>query len=223
MILNSIYNKLKPTFLSIECNGDCRDLRFLDESDHQGDCSAVLNAKYKRLKLAKVDKKTIDGVLGKRISPAYKFIDSFVSEEKGYCSGNSIIISGPPGIGKTVVSCSLIAEKGGLYVFAPNFSDFFLNSTENRKINKIHYLVVDDMGFEDLTAWMKGRLDTFIHVRSQNKLPTVFTTNLSLVDFKKRYSYSKRLESRFSDWIYGFCNVAGPDLRKLKNNNSLKH
>ncbi len=53
-------------------------------------------------------------------------------------------------------------------------------------LKNVDLLVLDDLGMEATTPWVKEKLDTLVNYRSENALPLVVTTNLSFEQMSER-------------------------------------
>lgn len=63
-----------------------------------------------------------------------------------------------------------------------------------RDLETVGLLVLDDLGAEHITDWTKEQIFAIVNARKGGKLPTVFTSNLSLRDLEK--AYGPRISSR---------------------------
>lgn len=115
-----------------------------------------------------------------------------------------LILSGPAGSGKTTAAANwlvragpiLAAAKFGLKLHPPMFitaTRLFRASRYDTDlmdtIEKARKLVVDDIGTEysDQKGFVTSFVDGLFNSRYEHLLPTVFTTNLRVDDFKARY------------------------------------
>lgn len=111
------------------------------------------------------------------------------------------------GCGKTSWACKIMShyfrkitfstglENEGLYIFLPTFleeircsydsedPDFeqVLSMVENCKL-----LIVDDIGAEQVTDWVRERMISLIHSRYSNGLCTIYTSNLSPEELREK-------------------------------------
>lgn len=136
-------------------------------------------------------------------------------------NGEGILFYGPCGVGKTHLA-SAIANK-----YAENINFLFVSCPE--LLNKIRrgfdsgadlealeaaktvpFLILDDIGAEKPTEWVRETLYILVDYRSEHKLSTVFTTNCSPNEL------ADRLGDRIASRIIGMCQVIkmdGPDFR----------
>ncbi len=104
---------------------------------------------------------------------------------------NSLFLCGPCGIGKTHLAAAILnfwKEKANtLYVSCPNFlkslRDNFTNPSHPNRLHMaqtIDLLVIDDLGAEKNSEWVRETLFILINHRYEHELATIFTTNASL-------------------------------------------
>lgn len=74
-------------------------------------------------------------------------------------------------------------------------------------------LIIDDLGTEFTNNLIASELFSLINDRHLRKKATVISTNLSLEDFRNRYS--DRIFSRITS-NYEICKITGPDIRMYK-------
>ena len=105
------------------------------------------------------------------------------------------------GNGKTSWACKIMShyfrkiafnsglENEGLYIYLPTFLDDLRNSYNNpspefaeelEMVKSCNLLIIDDIGAERVTEWVRERLVSIINTRSSNGLCTIYTSNLSL-------------------------------------------
>ena len=135
--------------------------------------------------------------------------------------GRGLLIMGAPGLGKTFLCRSLAAKASGekpvMYITAPELARNFLDHrlgepVELRYIWNAPLLIVDDLGAETCSMNVTSEyLCEMIEKRAAGKLPTVFSTNLSIEDIKNRYG--ERVSSRLSSDSYSAYMLFGEDIR----------
>lgn len=74
-------------------------------------------------------------------------------------------------------------------------------------------LIVDDLGTEYTNNFVNSQLFSLINQRHLHQKATIISTNLSLEDFRNRYS--DRIFSRITS-NYELCKLTGPDIRMYK-------
>lgn len=141
-------------------------------------------------------------------------------------TNNTILFSGETGTGKTFIAKSLLKtyildDNFGLYIPSFNLNNEFLtyhtNFDKNKSLDKFispDILVIDDLGTENI--YKNVTLEYFLYIlneRQQNNKITVFSTNLTLLDLKTRYTerFFSRLIDKNQSLIFNF---KGTDLRK---------
>jgi len=74
-------------------------------------------------------------------------------------------------------------------------------------------LIIDDLGTEYTNSFINSQLFSLINERHLAKKAVIISTNLSLEDFRNRYS--DRIFSRITSH-YEICKITGPDIRMYK-------
>jgi len=74
-------------------------------------------------------------------------------------------------------------------------------------------LIIDDLGTELTNNFVASQLFSLINDRHLQQKAVVISTNLSLEDFRNRYS--DRIFSRITS-NYELCKITGPDIRMYK-------
>lgn len=157
------------------------------------------------------------------VETSRKFIKNFNS---GY---HNLFFYGTVGTGKSFLSGCVakeLIENGHsvIYFSASGLFDtlskykFDYKNTEN--LHKIYedlfqcdLLIIDDLGTEYTNNIINSELFSMINERHLQKRSTVISTNLSLEDFRNRYS--DRIFSRITS-NYDICKLTGPDIRMYK-------
>ena len=104
------------------------------------------------------------------------------------------------GSGKTSWACKIMShyfrkiafntglENEGLYIFLPTFLEDLRDSYDSREadfeqvlsmVKNCKLLIIDDIGAERVTEWVRERLVSIINTRVSNDLATIYTSNLS--------------------------------------------
>jgi DNA replication protein DnaC len=137
----------------------------------------------------------------------------------------SLLLHGPFGTGKTSLAVAILRrevehEGGGLFFTVPTLLDHIratyapASTIDEREV--IHevkttpFLVLDDLGAERVTEWVREKLFTVINHRHDEDLPTVFTSNLDVAQL------GEHIGERTVWRIVEMCNAVkldGPNLR----------
>ena len=149
--------------------------------------------------------------------------------------GNSLYIWGKnTGCGKTSWACKIMShyfrkiafnsglENEGLYIYLPVFLNNLRNSFDNKTpefdmelsmVNNCNLLIIDDIGAERLTEWVRERIVSIIHTRVSNGLSTIYTSNLSPEELKEE------MGDRIASRILGcstIIEITGADRRSVQ-------
>lgn len=137
---------------------------------------------------------------------------------------DSVFFTGRYGCGKTHLAVALCRELirkekkyeilfshaiDMLYTIRKNLED--LDSYIN-KYSSADFLVIDDLGAERTTDWVIETFSLIIDRRDREMLPTIITSNLSLVDIEEKLS--GRISSRIANGKIVKINL--PDYRKKR-------
>ena len=136
------------------------------------------------------------------------------------------------GNGKTSWACKIMGyyfrkiafssglEKEGLYIYLPTFLDDLRNSYNNpspefdeelEMVKSCKLLIIDDIGAERVTEWVRERIVSIINTRSSNGLCTIYTSNLSLKGLTDKLG-DDRISSRIKGSVQEI-NLLGKDNR----------
>jgi DNA replication protein DnaC len=129
----------------------------------------------------------------KRLSQRY--VDEFVTDE-GRFSERGLLFSGPTGVGKTHLAVSVLRGLIERYRIRALFSDCtaLLHRLQNtferdaergksdvlRPVLSAEILVLDDLGAQKSSEWVREILYLVLNERYSARLPTILTTNLRL-------------------------------------------
>ena len=116
-------------------------------------------------------------------------------------NGDGLYIWGKStGCGKTSWACKIMGyyfrkiafttglENEGLYIFLPTFLEDLRDNYDNKDpdfeqvlsmVKGCKLLIIDDIGAERVTEWVRERMVSIINTRSSNGLCTIYTSNLS--------------------------------------------
>lgn len=136
------------------------------------------------------------------------------------------------GNGKTSWACKIMGyyfrkiafssglENEGLYIYLPTFLNDLRKSYNNpslefeeelEMVTKCKLLIIDDIGAERVTEWVRERIVSIINTRSSNGLCTIYTSNLSLKGLTERLG-DDRISSRIRGSVQEI-NLLGKDNR----------
>ena len=105
-----------------------------------------------------------------------------------------LLLWGGYGVGKTSLAVALMrswlddSRRPALFVTAPDLLDRLRASYQHdaegseddvlRAVREVPFLVLDDLGAERVTDWVRERLFVVINHRHDHQMPTVYTSNL---------------------------------------------
>jgi len=159
----------------------------------------------------------------KPFSMIKSYVESFNSDVSV-----GIMLVGPVGTGKTHLAIAILQElikKGhaGAYVTVPELLDEIRDSISSdvkggsaklmQLVKTIPVLVLDDMGTEKATEWVRERLFVIINARYEDMKPTIITTNCGIEELQERIG--ERTVSRLWEMCKGVV-LEGEDRRKRR-------
>lgn len=137
------------------------------------------------------------------------------------------------GCGKTSWACKIMGyyfrkvafesglENEGLYIYTPTFLEDLRNSYSNpdedfsevlEMLKKCKLLIIDDIGAEKVTEWVRERLVSIINTRVSGGLSTIYTSNLSPNELVSQF------EERIASRVLGcsqIVEITGKDRRGI--------
>ncbi len=130
-----------------------------------------------------------------------KFYDDYLKGE----NPKGIYLNGNFGCGKTYLIAALFNElakkdKNSVITYFPEFlrslkANFEDSEVYNYQFDRVKYaplLLIDDIGAENLSDWARDEvLQTILQYRLEDKLPTFFTSNLTLEELEAHLATSK--------------------------------
>lgn len=142
-------------------------------------------------------------------------------------TGESLLLMGPVGTGKSHLGIAVLLELiykplflrfkllNLMYISLPAFLTE-LRATQNemklKKASESEFLVIDDLGIETLDDWGREKVFTLINKRYQDKLPTVFISDLSPAELVGKMD--ERITSRLHEMCRGVM-IGGNDKRRM--------
>lgn len=128
---------------------------------------------------------------------AYRIAEAYVREwERVKEEGEWLLLVGDYGTGKThlafgILNALLNQGVSGLAATVPDMLDELRPGRDDenermRALKTIDLLILDDLGAERDTEWVRERLFAIFNARSANLLPTVITSNVSLEELERQ-------------------------------------
>ena len=127
---------------------------------------------------------------------AYKAAKAFVADPKGW-----LVLNGPSGCGKTHLAAAIANERlklghATLFQSVPDLLHHLRSSFNPEsetpydelfdRVRDVPLLILDDLGIQASTPWVKENLDQLLSHRFNAELPTVITTSTPIEDLEDR-------------------------------------
>lgn len=135
-----------------------------------------------------------------------------------------VYIHGEVGAGKTFIAVlilllGVLKEKSGLFCSVAELMEGLRPESEERnelrkKVKEVDILVLDDIGKEKVSVWVREQLHIIVDYRYRNGLMTVFTSNIPVE--KVKINLSEAIYSRIKGEA-DLVKLGGEDKRNTKN------
>jgi DNA replication protein DnaC len=172
------------------------------------------------------DEEGLDADKLKSLEKALKVATTFAEKPKGW-----LVLTGPYGCGKTHLAAAIANSRTDLgdpplFVMLPDLLDHLRatfspnsNTSYDRRFDEIRtapLLILDDLGTQSMTPWVREKLYQLFNYRYNAELPTVITTADTLDEMDARIR-SRMLDARLCS-IYAITAPAyhGGRTRKTK-------
>ena len=135
-----------------------------------------------------------------------KWINDYLKDVKKGIYHKGLYLSGNFGCGKTYLISAMLNEiakmgKRVAIIYYPEFlrslkESFYDNEEYKKKFNmikKTEYILLDDIGADSVTEWSRDEvLGTILQYRMEEKLPTFFTSNLTIEELEHHLSLTNK-------------------------------
>lgn len=127
-----------------------------------------------------------------------------------------LLLLGQTGRGKTVAASTVLADRGGHYMSAPELHRLstMRGPAPRNRIEEVHMagtVVLDDLGAEDADASMEACVWDLVNARQTERKLTILTGNMTRAEFAQRYGErtTRRIEHQGA-----VVEIQGEDLRR---------
>lgn len=127
-----------------------------------------------------------------------------------------LVLLGQTGRGKTVAACTVLADRGGYYISAPELHRLstMRGPAPRNRIEEFHLggtVVLDDLGTENADASMEAVVWDLVNARQTAGKMTILTGNMTRAQFAERYGEraARRIEHQGV-----IVEIQGDDLRR---------
>lgn len=206
-----------------------------DRSECSETCGGyrVLRALYQLSRMPKLYRYNISLRPDDGDMPAFEALNDFKENiVQNVEAGKNLYIWGNnTGCGKTSWACKIMGyyfrkiafnsglENEGLFIYLPTFLEDIRNSYTNptdefsevlSMVRNCRLLIVDDIGAENVSEWVRERLVSLVNTRVSEGLSTIYTSNLSPAELIDRLG--ERVGSRII-WGAQAVHISGKDRR----------
>ena len=183
---------------------DCRKSMLADEKlQRLYDLSNVASFKNMTFDAFNIHGRTGEKTKDNTLEVAFNTAKNYAETLQGW-----LLLMGSYGCGKTHLAAAVangVIARGiaTLFLTVPDLLDwlrFTFQSSEETyeerftEIRDIDFLILDDLGTQNTTPWAKEKLYQIINYRYIKRLPTLITTNVSMMEIDERIS--SRLQDR---------------------------
>lgn len=145
--------------------------------------------------------------------------------DDGVSDGRNLFLAGTVGSGKTGIAVAALRElvithrrnvrhgsvAGLLEGMRPKSAGDAPGTVGLDDLQRVHVLLLDDLGVEKASEWQAERLYLIVNDRYERQLPTIMTTNMNRKDLEARVG--ERIMSRLMEDVQ-VVQMGGDDLRK---------
>jgi len=140
---------------------------------------------------------------------------------------NSLLLFGGYGSGKTTLATVYLKAKvnegiAGIFISVPDLLDHIRSAYDEaqrlspdeiiEQAKKVDLLVLDDLGAEKPSEWVKEKLFQIVNYRYNELLPTIFTSNLSPEELENKIG--ERIVARIME-MAKIIKLVGRNLREI--------
>ncbi len=134
-------------------------------------------------------------------------------------TGDNLLLTGPVGVGKTSLAVGALramheaGQRGLRFAGVPGMLDAMRPDGDNpmAALTRSTVLVLDDLGAERASDWVRERLYVLVNARYEGLVPTIATTNRDLGQLAA--TLGERIVSRLAESLVVVA-VDGPDRRR---------
>lgn len=196
------------------------------EANERYRSKGVKNENYLKSGLTQLDYQEVKKppIISSETKELYTALKQF-ADEFDSTTDKGVYIGGTPGIGKTSFAkrVAFVVMKKGFSVYFTNEVDLIDNGKKRFKDNYItnafnkaqecDLLILDDLGIEAATEYVKSEMSKLIDYRYSHHRPIIYISNRSFEQMKNRYDNFGRTYSRIRGGCEKIWWIPGRDLR----------